>query len=95
MIEKILALVKKLVFNPTFIFVFLFLGMSLLYEYQKVIFFRPQSVHFWRQSDCASQALNYYQNGMHFGKPEIHNQVSDEKRVLQKQNLLILNYQLT
>jgi hypothetical protein len=38
---------------------------------------RPQSVHKWRQSDCASIALNYYQGGMHFFHPETHNLTSD------------------
>ncbi len=37
----------------------------------------PQSTHLWRQSDCASLALNYYQHGMEFFKPQIHNLHAD------------------
>lgn len=37
----------------------------------------PQSTHLWRQSDCASLALNYYQHGMDFFKPQIHNLHAD------------------
>jgi hypothetical protein len=69
--------IRKVIFHPNFIFVLMILIMSLVYEYQKVLFFRPQSIHFWRQTDCASQALNYYQNGMNLFKPEIHNQIAD------------------
>lgn len=38
---------------------------------------RPQSMHLWRQTDCLSLALNYYEHGMNFFKPEIHNQLAD------------------
>ena len=50
--------------------------MSLVYNYQEIIFKRPQSVHYWRQADCASLALNYYQNGMDFLNPQTHNLTS-------------------
>ena len=61
---------KRIIF-----FIFL-LGIAYLYNYQKIAFYRPQSVHNWRQSDCASLALNYYQNGMNFFQPETHNLTS-------------------
>ncbi len=51
--------------------------MAFVYDYQDIAFKRPQSVHKWRQSDCASIALNYYQDGMNFFKPETHNLTSD------------------
>ena len=38
----------------------------------KTIFLRPQSVHVWRQTDCASYALNYYQNNQAFFEPQTH-----------------------
>ena len=41
------------------------------------VFRQPQSIHAWRQSDCASIALNYYQNSMDFFSPETHNLTSD------------------
>ena len=33
----------------------------------------PRGVHQWRQTDCASQALNYYQNRAPFLTPQEHN----------------------
>lgn len=59
------------------IFIVSIIVISLVYRYQKILFYPPQSIHCWRQTDCTSQALNYYQNGMNFFKPEIHNLVSD------------------
>jgi len=62
---------------PTTLFIFLLFGIAYLYNYQEIIFKRPQSVHKWRQSDCASIALNYYQGGMRFFDIETHNLTSD------------------
>lgn len=43
---------------------------------------RPYSIHQWRQTDCASFAKNYYEEGMHFFEPKIHWQdVKDGKTV--------------
>ena len=61
----------------SFLFLAILTGVSILYGYNKIAFKKPQSVHKWRQSDCASIALNYYQNGMHFIKPETHNLTSE------------------
>ncbi len=47
------------------------------FKYYNLLNSPPQSTHLWRQSDCASLALNYYQDGMQFFKPEIHNQHAD------------------
>jgi hypothetical protein len=59
------------------LFLLLLLIVAALYGYQQILFKKPQSVHKWRQSDCASLTLNYYQNGMHFFSPETHNLTSD------------------
>jgi hypothetical protein len=61
----------------TLLFLILLFGISVLYKYHEIAFKRPQSVHKWRQSDCASIALNYYQGGMNFFKVETHNLTSD------------------
>ncbi|MGE4288606.1 MAG: ArnT family glycosyltransferase [Salinivirgaceae bacterium] len=58
------------------LFIFLLVFVAGLYNYQSIVFYQPQSVHKWRQSDCASLALNYYQGGMKFFKPEAHNLTS-------------------
>lgn len=63
--------------RPPFIFILTLLLVSLFYGYQHIIFKRPQSIHKWRQADCASIALNYYQGGMHFFQPEVNNLTSD------------------
>src|SRR3972149_5808757 len=59
------------------LFILALLCVSFFYNYHEIVFKRPQSVHKWRQSDCASIALNYYQNGMDFFHPETHNLTSD------------------
>ncbi len=39
---------------------------------------RPCSVHHWAQCERASIALNYYQGGMNFFKPQIHKELDGE-----------------
>lgn len=51
--------------------------LTLLYDYPETLFKRPQSIHNWRQCDGASIALNYYQEGMHFFRPQTHMLYSD------------------
>ena len=53
------------------------LVLSVYYQYHKTLFYHPQSVHAWRQSDCASLSLNYYKHGMKFFQPQIHLLASD------------------
>jgi hypothetical protein len=62
---------------PSIFFIIFLALISFFYTYHIIAFKRPQSVHKWRQSDCASIALNYYQGGMNFFKPETHNLTSD------------------
>jgi hypothetical protein len=59
------------------LFIVILIIISIFYNYQEIAFKRPQSVHKWRQSDCASIALNYYQGGMHFFNAETNNLTSD------------------
>jgi hypothetical protein len=58
------------------LFIALLIFISWFYHYQEILLKKPQSVHNWRQSDCASITLNYYQNGMKFFQPEVHGLVS-------------------
>jgi len=62
-------------FNLFFLLVIVML--SVCYDYPEVLLKRPQSVHNWRQCDGASLALSYYQNGMHFFKPQTQGLYSD------------------
>ncbi len=41
-----------------------------------------QSQHVWRQTDSASQALNYYQRNMNFFQPEVHNLIDGDSHTL-------------
>ena len=75
--EKIQIFVCFNNLRPEYRFVILLLLVAILYQYPSILFKRPQSVHRWRQSDCASLALNYYQTGMHFLQPQTHNLTSD------------------
>ena len=54
------------------LFVVLLAGVSFYYNYHEILLKRPQSVHKWRQADCASIALNYYQDGMKSFEAETH-----------------------
>ncbi len=55
----------------------LFILILIVFRYASLVNTPPQSTHIWRQSDCASVALNYYQDGMRFLQPEIHNLHAD------------------
>ena len=63
--------------QPGWIFLALLLMIAALYNYHSIIFKRPQSTHHWRQADCASLSLMYYQNDMKFFEPQTHNLTSD------------------
>lgn len=53
-------------------FLLLLTLVSILYGYNKTIWYNPCSIHQWRQTDCYSFAVNYYQEGMEFFKPSLH-----------------------
>jgi len=61
-------------------FILVLITVAWYYDYDEIIFKRPQSVHYWRQSDNASFALNYYQHGLSFFQPETHNLTSDNNQ---------------
>ncbi|MDP4227567.1 MAG: glycosyltransferase family 39 protein, partial [Bacteroidota bacterium] len=66
--------------QDTIIFLFLLVLLCAFYKYPEILFKRPQSIHHWRQADCASLTLNYYQHGMHFFRPEVLNYTSDGRK---------------
>lgn len=51
--------------------------MAVVYNYQEILFKRPQSVHMWRQADCLSITANYYQDNNAFLQPGVHNLCDD------------------
>ena len=74
---QLLRLQKKELFSGI-IFAIILLTIASLYNYHELVFYRPQSTHKWRQSDCNSITMNYYQGGMKFFKPEVHNLTSEK-----------------
>ncbi len=56
----------------TLVFIFSLLTLSLLYNYHKTIRYKPTSIHQWRQADCWSFAVNYYEENLNFFKPSLH-----------------------
>jgi hypothetical protein len=71
---------NKIYYNPKiypWIFLFAFIGICLYYHFIEITALRPSGFHVWRQCDCLSVALNYYQNGMDFFRPSIHNLLAD------------------
>jgi hypothetical protein len=49
-----------------------------VYDYHKTLTAPPQSVHAWRQADCASQALNYAERDANFFMPQMHALISED-----------------
>lgn len=77
-LKKILSVTRKLKKHPLLLFFFVLILISLFYYYHIIAFSPPQSIHRWRQTDCTSITLNFYQHGMNFFRPEVHNLVSDD-----------------
>ena len=73
--KSVLRPLKKI--DNRFVFIVLLILISCYYHYPEILLKKPQSIHNWRQSDCASLTLNYYQNGMKFFQPEVHGLISD------------------
>ena len=47
-----------------------------MFQYAEIINLRPQSTHMWRKTDCASFALNYYNDGLNPFTPRMHNELN-------------------
>lgn len=62
----------KLHLKVIFVFCCCCLLTFLLSDSLSIIKLRPQSVHAWRQADCVSYTLNYYQNNQSFFEPQTH-----------------------
>ncbi len=61
---------------PHIVFGVCFAALIFLYGYPGILQYGPISVHSWRQADGASLSLSYYNNGMHFFEPGVHNLVA-------------------
>ena len=58
--------------RSSLIFLFCIIIFSWIYEYQEILFLSPQGIHQWRQCDCLSFTMNYYQDNNPFLKPALH-----------------------
>lgn len=54
------------------IFIILLLVLAYIYDFDRILFLDPQSVHMYRQSDCLSYALNYYMENRGFFEPSFN-----------------------
>lgn len=57
--------------SPHLLLVGVWLVISLLFEFQKIVFYEPLSVHQGAQTDRASIALNYHRVNMNFFEPRV------------------------
>jgi hypothetical protein len=63
---------KYLKQHPAVLFSLFIVAYFFLNRYEEVSFLKPYSVHQWRQADCYSLALNYYNNDLPFFQPATH-----------------------
>lgn len=61
-----------------FIFIAVFILLCWVYDLDKTLSGRPQSIHIWRQTNSLSIALNYYNQENPLMEPEIQNQFCDD-----------------
>ena len=60
------------------LFIALFLGLFFYFNLDETMFYPPQSVHIWRQTNSLSLTHNYYEHNVPFLQPEMHNQFCDQ-----------------
>ncbi|MCC6251584.1 MAG: glycosyltransferase family 39 protein [Bacteroidia bacterium] len=63
---------------PNYSFGIVVLVLLIHFRFYETINLPPQATDLWRQSDCYSIALNYYQHGFHFFKPQVHFQFAQQ-----------------
>ncbi len=68
---------------PSITVLILLTAMAAFYNYFSVYNKAAYSNHAWRQSDCLSFTVNYYEEGMHFFEPSQHylNETGDGKTI--------------
>ena len=60
------------------LFIALFVFVSIAYDYHNLMTERPFGIHAWRQTDCASLALNYHQDDVSFLRPQMHFRLNEK-----------------
>lgn len=79
-IKSISDKINRISYNPKYskwILIILLIIVSFVYNYDEILFLRPQGIHQWRQCDCLSITMNYYQEEINFFQPSIHNLGND------------------
>lgn len=56
------------------IFIAVFILMCWVYDLDRTLFIRPQSIHIWRQTNSLSIAQNYYDHNNSLFQPQLHSQ---------------------
>ncbi len=72
-------LLPKSALSRDLLFLGILLLISLFYDYQHILFYRPQGIHAWRQTDCLSLTYSYYKENAPFLEPQLHIQFSDHQ----------------
>jgi hypothetical protein len=75
-VRERISSIRKHYYFPAYspwIFILFLLILSAVYNYQGILVKPPQSLHRWRQCDCLSITLNYYQDHNAFLEPSMHN----------------------
>lgn len=65
-------MIRNIKIKTEYLFLFLLLILSWLYNYPGILSYPPYSMHAWRQADCLSFALNFYQENLAFWEPAIN-----------------------
>lgn len=55
------------------IFIIALLCVSWGYNYHQILFYPPCSLHAWRQADCLSFTLNFFNENLNFFEPQVNN----------------------
>ncbi|CAN5361299.1 hypothetical protein BH10BAC1_BH10BAC1_00070 [soil metagenome] len=76
--KKINTFLSRIKRFDKLIFIIILVVIAFQYEYQKTTYFVPQSTHYWRQADCASFAMMYFDHGMNFFEPKVFNVLMGE-----------------
>lgn len=78
--KSLINIIKENSYFPKvsgWVFLIVFVLLSFTYDYHSILFKTTQSIHQWRQCDCLSITMNYYQDNNSFLEPSTHNLAGD------------------
>ena len=65
-----------------FLFFIILIGVFAYFDFFDILFLRPQSVHQWRQTDCLSIALNYFNENLPLLEPKMHHLIGNNGKTV-------------